>query len=357
METECLAHPASASCSVVNATPPRGAVVIGRSVGAGGVNRADDARTIQSALNAVSADRGGASPALVVDGVVGPLTRAAIKRFQQRHVKVVDSRIDPNGATLSAVNAELDGGDVAATPAPGLVTAPARPRTPEFLPPDPAINALVLDLLVRVRDLIRAADFRLVSADPFVTTRKLTSPAGPFNENARRAIEMLDVTFGLGKFANPRPPFENIKRVFRNMDVALNRTFETDPQIAPVLFVPNTHISMESKAAAYTSAGGAFVTSKVKFRGLAEPADRIYICRNALTVSVLQQVRIMVHELAHFVSGQPITIGDEVKEFSMLTERAAFDAISHERKLRSAEHYAFFAVVARFPQFLKPPAT
>ena len=313
-------------------------MVISRSVGAGGVNRADDARTIQSALNEVSADRGGASPALVADGVVGPLTRAAIKRFQQRHVKVVEARIDPDGATLSALNAELGGGDVAATPAPGLATASARPRTPEFLPPDPAIDALVLDLLVRVRDLIRAATFRLVSADPFVTIRKLTSPAGPFDENARR------------------PPFDNIERVFRNMDVALNRTFETDPQIAPVLFVPNTHISMESKAAAYTSAGGAFVTSKVKFRGLAEPADRIYICRNTLTVSVLQQVRIMVHELAHFVSGQPITIGDEVKEFSMLTERAAFDAISHARKLRSAEHYAFFAVVARFPQFLKPPA-
>jgi hypothetical protein len=57
-----------------------------------------------------------------------------------------------------------------------------------------------------------------------------------------------------------------------------------------VLFVPNTHLSMEAKVVAYTSAGGAFVSSKEKLQGLNEPADRIYICRNSLTDTAVDQV-------------------------------------------------------------------
>ena len=111
---------------------------------------------------------------------------------------------------------------------------------------------------------------------------------------------------------------------------------------------------MESVAAAYTATGGAFLSSEVKFKGLLEQANRIYVCRNVLTDSVVDQVSALVHELAHYVSGNPINIDDVVKIGRMLNSafRRIFDAITPEQKIRSAEHYSFFAIVAQFPQLL-----
>jgi hypothetical protein len=265
MAVDCLAQQRlSGACVVVSPPGQASDITITASVGAGGANIPTDVRTIQAALNDVPSSSGGPDPALAVDGIVGPLTLAAIRGFQQTHVSIVDSRIDPNGPTLAALNAE-PGGNVSIA-AQGLTgAAPRRQRRSDLLPPDPAIIPRVLELLERVKDLIRAANFRLAIAGPFVTTRKLTVPSGPFLAGARDSIDMLDKVFGLGKLRNPRPSFDNISRVFRNMDVALNRTFETAPLIAPVLFVPNTHISMEPIAAAYTSEGGAFRGPKERF--------------------------------------------------------------------------------------------
>jgi peptidoglycan hydrolase-like protein with peptidoglycan-binding domain len=354
MQTDCLALSKQTRCSTVKLSGQPDGTVISRSVGASGVNSPADVRTIQDALNGVPTENGGPDPELKVDGIVGPLTLAAIKAFQQAHVRVVDSRIDPNGATLKALNTELDTTPAVAQAAGG--NAAKGRRRSDFLPPDPAINAAVLEMLSRTRSAIRAANFQLLTADPFVTTQKLTPPTGPFQASAALSIKILDTVFSLGKFSNPRPSFENIKRVFRNMDVALNRSFETSPLVAPVLFVPNTHIKMEDVAEAYTSMGGAFMTSKVKLAGLGEPADRIYICRNFLTDIPISKVNALVHELAHFVSGQPIKIDDIVKKGTMLRSatRPPFDAISPEQKIRSAEHYAFFAIMSNFPQLMPP---
>ena len=72
-------------------------VVVGRSVGQGGANVSDDVLTIQQALNAVDPSQGGPALRLATDGRFGPLTRAAIGKFQQRNISFVDFRIDPNG--------------------------------------------------------------------------------------------------------------------------------------------------------------------------------------------------------------------------------------------------------------------
>jgi len=354
MAADCLAQPRlSGACLVVSPLGQPDAITITASVGAGGANISTDVRTIQAALNDVPSESGGPDPALAVDGVVGPLTLAAIKGFQQTHVSIVDSRIDPDGPTLAALNAE-PGGNVPIAAQGLAAAAPRRQRRSDFLPPDPAIIPKVLELLERVRGLIRAANFRLTLAGPFITTRKLTVPSGPFLSGARDSLDMLDKVFSLGKFSNPRPSFDNISRVFRNMDVALNRTFETARLIAPVLFVPNTHISMEPIAAAYTSVGGAFRGPKEKFSTLPELANRIYVCQNFLDEVVVDQVEAMVHELAHFVSGQPISITDIVKRGRMRDPafRDSFDAIKPAEKIKSAEHYAFFALVAKFRNFL-----
>ena len=278
-------------------------------------------------------------------------TRAAIARFQGAHVRARDGRVDPKGPTHAALNAELESGGANMVTAPGSGT-PRRGRSPRLQAPDPAAVTKIISLLGKVRAVIRAANFQILTAEPFVSRTKIQPPTGPFQANVRVSLNNLNKAFDLGKFANPRPAFDNIRTAFRNMDVALNRSFETAPLIAPILFVPNTHVVMESKAAAYTSKGGAFVSAKIKLEGLGEPANRIYLCNNLVAEDDTNQISVAVHELAHFVSGRPLLIDDIVKTGRMLnpTDKPRFDAIRPEQKIRSAEHYAFFAVLAGFRQ-------
>jgi len=80
-----------------------GAVISG-SVGAGGVNIPQDVALVQSLLNVVNAlSLQGASP-LETDGSVGPLTIAAITRFQQVTLGFSDGLVDPTGPTLARLN-------------------------------------------------------------------------------------------------------------------------------------------------------------------------------------------------------------------------------------------------------------
>jgi hypothetical protein len=60
----------------------------------------------------------------------------------------------------------------------------------------------------------------------------------------------------------------------------------------------------------------------------------------------------MVHELAHFVSGQPLVIdhtnGVPKRGLMLKGSKPELDKIPAEAKLRSPEHYAFFAMAAGF---------
>jgi hypothetical protein len=70
------------------------------SVGAGGRNVDIDVETIQRMLNRVPMMIGPPSPLLREDGDCGPLTIAAIRRFQQRaQLAVQDGKIDPGKTT------------------------------------------------------------------------------------------------------------------------------------------------------------------------------------------------------------------------------------------------------------------
>ena len=330
---------------------------------------------------------------IVPDGAYGPATAAAVaafKRHQQPPILNFEGQIDnivgiktmaaldagmltgkketttdteclaqspAGGCSIVNLGLSADDTDVVTAPAVGAPAKGGR-RGLERQDPDLTTVAQVAVLLPKVRAVIRAANFRCLSADPFVTNRKLTKPTGPFLASTRLAINQLNFVFDLDKFRNPRPAFENIKRVYRNMDVALNRSFETAPLIAPTLFVPNTFVIMEKRAAAYTSAGGAFVKSNTVLSVTRQPADRIYICNSFfLFTDEREQVSVVVHELAHYVSGQPILIDDIVKSGHMLAaaDKPNFDRIRPEQKVRSAEHYAFFAILAGFRQFI--PAT
>ena len=80
-------------CALCDApTQPDGAGIIKGSVGRGGRNNPDDVKAIQAALNAQDVADGGPSPKLAVDGIAGPLTTAAIEKYQRRHLGWADGR-------------------------------------------------------------------------------------------------------------------------------------------------------------------------------------------------------------------------------------------------------------------------
>ena len=83
---------------------------ISAAVGEHGANVPDDVRAVQELLNGVPVSAGGPQPRLVVDGKAGPLTKAAIRRFQGKHLGWSDGRVDPTGPTFEKLRAQNHAG-------------------------------------------------------------------------------------------------------------------------------------------------------------------------------------------------------------------------------------------------------
>ncbi|TAJ84532.1 peptidoglycan-binding protein [Reyranella sp.] len=66
-------------------------------------NQPGDARYVQFLLNEWRALRG--MEALAVDGIVGPLTNAAIRAFQQAETGLVDGQVDRDGPSIKKLEA------------------------------------------------------------------------------------------------------------------------------------------------------------------------------------------------------------------------------------------------------------
>jgi hypothetical protein len=306
------------------------------------------------------------------DGKYGPATAAAVLAYKQKRNiinRTYQSQADNivGKMTMTALDNEMSANEGSADGVPivsrsenGTCAVVSKLVSgPSSFVKDPNIVLAVTHLLPQVRIAITAAEFRLLAAAPHVTDRRQKLPTGPFTEEAQASLKLLDQVFGFFKFDNPRPVFENIRVVYRNMTVALNRSFETDPLIAPALFVPNPQAAMEQGRAAYTSAGGAFVGPKIKLtNGL--PANRIYICNNIANGTIRNRVMVAIHELAHYVSNGKgvVPIGDPVRgNFfdpnngpNLLAAEPTVSAnaknLPPAQKIRDADHYAAFAMLA-----------
>ena len=106
--------------------------VIGGSVGLGGANQRPDVQLVQTLLNAVPVAKGGPMPQLGVDGLSGPMTYGAIRRFQTVNAGPADGRIDPGRKTEQALLALLDALGVLANLLKGRpgVPGPTVPKPP-----------------------------------------------------------------------------------------------------------------------------------------------------------------------------------------------------------------------------------
>ncbi len=113
--------------------------VLTGSVGFAGMNRKPDVSLVQTFLNAVPGSRGGPLPLLDTDGLCGPITTGAIRRFQQMNQCPADGRIDPGMTTETALLrlleqlgklAALIGGGLAIPATPPPAPVPSGPNTP-----------------------------------------------------------------------------------------------------------------------------------------------------------------------------------------------------------------------------------
>ena len=307
------------------------------------------------------------------DGKFGPATAAAVLAYKRKR-DIVNRAYQTEAdnivgkMTMAALDKELGGDDGPADGVPilgrsseGVCVELAKPSPGPVTPfvMDPNIVFGITTLLPQVRTAIAAAEFRLLAAAPHVSNRRQSLPTGPFTEAAQTSLKLLDEVFGFFKFDNASVVFENIRVVYRNITVALNRSFETDPLIAPTLFVPNPQAAMEKIAGAYTSAGGAFLGPKVRLtNGL--PANRIYICNNSATGTSLFRIQLAIHELVHYVSGGKgvIPIRDPLRGSyfdpnngaNLAAPKPVVSAKAKKlpppQKIRDADHYAAFAVLA-----------
>jgi hypothetical protein len=312
---------------------PTGAKSITGSVGLGGRNAANDVRTVQALLNDVPPEAGGPVPKLAVDGLSGPLTRAAIAKFQKAQLGFSDSRVDPGGPTLKRLN-EFGAG-----------------KTGLGLAPSAAPNAQ--------RDAIRMATAQAAWPDVIIACRR-----GEQTATAAADFKML----GPGALTTSPEPYQFIDRHFKfgNQDDA--RT------IAELRFIAVTFRRMKTIAEGRRSVTGVigFGTSILEIdpkpeetlklrRGVnkvsayvpvesVEHTDgttpfRIYLCEGLDGRPHDYYVRLLTHELAHFV--------DDEHESTVITDHGnAFDGsvmrLSHDRRMHNAETYALFAFERAF---------
>jgi peptidoglycan hydrolase-like protein with peptidoglycan-binding domain len=272
-------------------------VQIQGSVGQGGRNATTDVRAIQAALNRVGTAAGGPTPPLNPDGLCGPLTKAAIGRFQQVQFQgaLRDSRVDPGQRTLARLNLLLSGARGASGQA---IASPGTAAFQLTTAPAPVGAQTTPDQLDRARSLapdaarrIRAAIARLNSASVALVT---PSPSAA----QKQLIREIDWHFKASAAPAPAAHMARIAAVYTFMQVAID---EFNLGIRE-LFRGGTH--PDPTAIAFASLGGFFSL---------DPSERFIFITPAFRTA---GSGVIVHELAHFCGGNATSGRDIVHRAS-----------------------------------------
>lgn len=319
-----LVMPTVGSCIPTLTLPTdTGPIAISKPVGQGPFarNLPDDVRTIQEALNQVTVKGavGGAVPFLVVDGIKGPKTQAAIIRFQQVQVmgKRADGTIEPGKQTILRLNEivapiskfDLNAKLATSLPLVRVGLAAAVQNLTSIITSGPGQTgavALAEDRLNR--------HFRLNSVDAFAQS------AGRVN---------LFETYSEMAFVVNQPELFNM---FGAIDA-----FDVDPRNAKI---------------ALTTTQGVFEPPVVN--GADNPARHIRLGLGFFAPNVTDDFAafILIHELSHFT-------GRRDGEFIVDNGRGWFDDVfirplSAAQRLLNADSYATFAHECRTGSAAKP---
>lgn len=316
--------------------PDKGPVTITASVGLRGQNRRPDVLKIQEALNDIEPADGGPVPKLAVDGLSGPLTERAIATFQRKAAPYVDSRIDPNGPTLAAINRRRT---------PILAIGLDVGQTPFWQ------DQTVVEDVLKAVPTIRAAMFlalnRIDNVAPFVTPTGLVTPTGPGSDRNAYNLALLDECYHLRDYINPQGSYNRIRNHFDSMLQTIRTCDETRGPVDNGLFLRNRSPLEESGP----GASAAYVTEYAKNDpnptataqdGTVVLTKRVHICggyRSTLGIP-RRIIGLVTHELAHYVSSYGFHVGHTLRGHSDVDEdnfrNAIYDRVSN------AENYAWF---------------
>jgi hypothetical protein len=306
---------------------------ISRPVGKNAPNIPADVSIVQGLLNDVPPHEGGPDPKLVVDGLCWGKTIAAIHRFQRTFMKWPDERVDPGGRTLARLTAKRG------SERGPLLSVTKTARAGEQLPPNPYLVPLIIALVPQIRGWVREALFELDRAAPYLHG----SPGGIFADERTARLRRLQLHFRLEASPNRGRDFQFIREHFNRMENALRARAETELM---AIFLPNANPAMERLNEAYTYEGGyrEFLRPGAGpiDPGLGVSKDRIYLSSSLVRLADWQQIRDIIHELAHFVSN----VGsDTIGDFGYgSSERQPIKSLGPYHRIRTAECYGNFAL-------------
>lgn len=299
-------------------------ISIAKPVGQGPLarNLPDDVRTIQDALNQVTQKgvAGGPMPLLVVDGLIGPKTNAAIVKFQREQVKTInpDGLVEPGKQTILKLN-EL--------------VAPVSKFD---------LNGKLAVALPIVRASLAAA----------IANLRAVISQGPAPGPSAVAADRLHRHFAIDTLNASRQSEARVTlfETYSEMGLVVN-----DPQLFDMFgAIDAFDVDKANAKIALTTSQGVFepVTDET---GQLNPARRIRMGLGFFAPNVTPPFAayIIVHELAHFTGRRD---GQRIAD----NGRGWFDDIfikplSANARLTNADSYASFAEECRANSPAKPP--
>jgi len=350
----------SGGCALCDGPGYEGSIVISGSVGRGGRNAYEDVKTIQGALNAVVPSDGGPTLKLAVDGVAGPLTIAAIERYQKRQLGWSDGRIDTDEPTIHALNSRSSG------------AAPAQKGVPKPKPvPPPKATAAqnkafigrIGGLLPRARHWVEMAQLKIDMASEFVRKGRV-NPHDPYpaiHDIGRPELALFDKYFrtGTSPATTKLHQLQHVKRIYDSMQTVL-----TDSLLQAPIFGWGVGYFQPDPAdgtlaargyVAYTFYGGwrqrrrdgkPRLSGDDNYEGRKDlRQDTIFFpVGKLLTKTDNYILETVIHEMAHFVGPGPNS-SDRVADFTYDT-KPDFLTVNNWTALHTAESYGYFAAEA-----------
>ena len=288
---------------------------IKKSVGQGGFNEKEDVRKIQRLLNLISPTDGGPLIPLKEDKICGPITIAAIKRFQQFQSTGSDGRVDPGGQTLTRMN-DLPKSALAVKNAGRLL------RVTQLLP----------DLIA----MAEKARFGAERAMDFIQLGK--SGIG----TSKKTFDIANLYFAFGNQSDSQTISELsfARTTYQRVRTVLGRRFDANTGGSPfgVNVFTIDPLGLDHVAYSPTQAGDNDRTIPEVHSGL------IFLCDKCDIIPADLLPHVLFHELIHFVDDENNgrAIGDQGK----YREKAM--KAPHAIRMRNADNFALFGTHLHF---------
>ncbi len=279
-------------------------------------NLSIDVFEVQRALNRFSPADGGPNPPLVVDGICGPKTIAAIRGFQLKKFgwSGADGVVDPGQQTERALFAGTGQN----------AYGPWGPPSPQTTPTTPAAEMYA--------NVARALTIIVITRSQISSARSFRS-GGLSTGFGEGAWKKLVKHFQVDKSSNWEKTLSDIDRVYMDMQTAIGH----EPQ-GVVLFVDQSPTSTRG-AFAWAVSGGYALERRGQQADTDWPAGSILVMRRMRTLKPDAYAYVLIHELAHFVG----PIKPDITDFAYHFNEASYAALRPEQRIRNADCYAQFA--------------